>query len=77
MVEETSTPNCSSAYFWKQFTAKANNFMKKTQEHALEGVNPGGYYTGSRCRDVSYILRESINTSKTKSMVVKHGQSWK
>jgi hypothetical protein len=63
MVEETSGPTSSSSYFWKQFIAKANNFMKITQEHALEGVNPGGYYTGIWCRDASYILRDWFLTA--------------
>jgi hypothetical protein len=32
--------------------------MVKTQEHALQGVNPGGYYQAIWCRDASYILRD-------------------
>src|SRR5689334_862135 len=33
-------------------------FMTKTEEHALQGVNPGGYYQAIWCRDASYILRD-------------------
>lgn len=32
--------------------------MVKTKEHALQGVNPGGYYHATWCRDASYILRD-------------------
>jgi glycogen debranching enzyme len=32
--------------------------MTKTQEHALQGVNPGGIYQAIWCRDASYILRD-------------------
>ena len=32
--------------------------MKHSEEHALQGVNPGGYYQAIWCRDASYILRD-------------------
>ena len=43
---------------WGSFVAKADTFMVKTKEHALQGVNPGGYYIATWCRDASYILRD-------------------
>jgi glycogen debranching enzyme len=43
---------------WGSFIAKADTFMVKTEEHALQGVNPGGYYQAIWCRDASYILRD-------------------
>ncbi|HEX6282920.1 MAG TPA: GH116 family glycosyl hydrolase [Nitrososphaera sp.] len=43
---------------WSSFVAKADIFMIKTEEHALQGVNPGGYYQAIWCRDASYILRD-------------------
>jgi glycogen debranching enzyme len=43
---------------WSSFVAKADTFMVKTEEHALQGVNPGGYYQAIWCRDASYILRD-------------------
>lgn len=43
---------------WSSFVAKADTFMVKTEEHALQGVNPGGYYQATWCRDASYILRD-------------------
>jgi len=33
-------------------------FMRKTEEHVLQGVNPGGYYQAIWCRDASYILKD-------------------
>jgi glycogen debranching enzyme len=43
---------------WGSFVAKADTFMVKTEEHALQGANPGGYYQAIWCRDASYILRD-------------------
>jgi glycogen debranching enzyme len=43
---------------WSSFVAKADAFMTKTEEHVLQGVNPGGYYQAIWCRDASYILRD-------------------
>ena len=43
---------------WGSFVAKADIFMTKTEEHALQGANPGGYYQAIWCRDASYILRD-------------------
>jgi glycogen debranching enzyme len=43
---------------WGSFVTKAGTFMKKSGKHALQGVNPGGYYQAIWCRDASYILRD-------------------
>ncbi len=43
---------------WSSFVAKADIFMTRTQEHALQSVNPGGIYQAIWCRDSSYILRD-------------------
>ncbi len=40
------------------FVVKSDTFMEKTVEHALQGVNPGGIYQATWCRDASYILRD-------------------
>jgi hypothetical protein len=29
---------------WNSFTTKAQKFIQKTQEHVLQGLNPGGVY---------------------------------
>jgi hypothetical protein len=43
---------------WGSFMAKADTFIVKTEEHALQGINPGGYYQAIWCRDASYILQD-------------------
>lgn len=43
---------------WDMFLSRANMLMRKTEEHALQGVNPGGYYQAIWCRDASYILKD-------------------
>ena len=43
---------------WSSFVAKAQTLMTKTEEHILQGANPGGYYQAIWCRDASYILRD-------------------
>ena len=50
--------NNSTPYTSEAFITKANRFIQKTQEHALQGVNPGGVYQAIWCRDASYILRD-------------------
>ena len=48
----------SSEDSWKYFIGKADRFLRKTSEHALQGINPGGYYHAIWCRDASYIVRD-------------------
>ena len=43
---------------WRPFVDEANKFLDKTQEHALQGLNPGGYYHAIWTRDASFILRD-------------------
>jgi hypothetical protein len=40
------------------FSKRLANFVEKTKDHAIQGGNPGGYYTGLWCRDSSYILKD-------------------
>ena len=47
-----------SANSWKSFTNKAEIFIQKTQQHVLQGLNPGGVYQAIWCRDASYILKD-------------------
>lgn len=42
------------------FFSKADSFLRKTQEHTEQGVNPGGYYQAIWCRDAAYILRDQF-----------------
>jgi hypothetical protein len=43
---------------WTSFLDNANRFLQKTQEHVLQGINPGGVYQAIWCRDAAYILRD-------------------
>src|SRR6185437_1221264 len=40
------------------FVDNANKFLQKTQEHVLQGLNPGGIYQAIWCRDAAYILKD-------------------
>ena len=42
----------------QEFSKRLANFIQKTEDHALQAANPGGYYTGVWCRDSSYILKD-------------------
>jgi hypothetical protein len=48
----------SATNSWKILTTKAERFIQKTQEHVLQGLNPGGVYQAIWCRDASYILKD-------------------
>jgi hypothetical protein len=37
---------------------KASKFIDKTNEHVLQGINPGGIYQATWCRDAAYILKD-------------------
>ncbi len=44
---------------WKQqFAARLVKFMQTTEEHILQGINPGGIYSAIWCRDAAYILKD-------------------
>src|ERR671933_765516 len=42
----------------KSFKVNAETFLQKTNEHVLQGINPGGIYQAIWCRDAAYILRD-------------------
>ena len=51
MVTDTKSNNFSSTQqslssLVKSFTARAHQFMKDTEQHALQGVNPGEHEIG-------------------------------
>jgi glycogen debranching enzyme len=48
----------SSSSDWISFADKAKTFLQKTQEHVLQGINPGGIYQAIWCRDAAYILKD-------------------
>lgn len=53
----TSSSSAQGHSSMKSFTSKAEQFMKHTEQHALQGVNPGGIYQAIWSRDASFILR--------------------
>jgi glycogen debranching enzyme len=53
-MQDSSSPDSS----WISFADNANRFLQKTQEHVLQGINPGGIYQAIWCRDAAYILRD-------------------
>jgi hypothetical protein len=42
----------------KSFELNAETFLQKTNEHVLQGINPGGIYQAIWCRDAAYILKD-------------------
>jgi hypothetical protein len=42
----------------KSFRVNAETFLQKTNEHVLQGINPGGIYQAIWCRDAAYILKD-------------------
>jgi len=53
-----SNNNNAGSYTWESFVTREDRFLQKTQEHVLQGVNPGGVYQAICCRDASYILKD-------------------
>jgi hypothetical protein len=43
---------------WMSFEHGADRFLQKTEEHVLQGINPGGIYQAIWCRDAAYILKD-------------------
>jgi hypothetical protein len=54
----TNTVQDNNSDILKMIIKKAEKFLDKTQEHALQGVNPGGVYQATWCRDAAYILKD-------------------
>lgn len=50
---------------WDSFVSRADSFLKKTQEHVLQGIDPGGHYRAIWCRDAAYILRDWFMSGNT------------
>ena len=58
MTDNDAAASFISSNSWKSFTISANTFLQKTNEHVLQGLNPGGIYQAIWCRDASYILKD-------------------
>src|SRR5918912_109674 len=57
-VSKENNVSSSSSDSWKPFVTGANTFLQKTNEHVLQGLNPGGIYQAIWCRDSAYILKD-------------------
>src|ERR671938_236296 len=57
-VSKENNVSSSSSDSWKPFVTGANTFLQKTNEHVLQGLNPGGIYQAIWCRDAAYILKD-------------------
>jgi Glycosyl-hydrolase family 116, catalytic region len=53
-----SSSSFPSSNSWKPFEVSAETFLQKTNEHVLQGINPGGIYQAIWCRDAAYILKD-------------------
>src|SRR5919202_3126119 len=53
-MQDSISPDSS----WTSFIDNAKGFLQKTQEHVLQGINPGGIYQAIWCRDAAYILKD-------------------
>jgi hypothetical protein len=61
---------------WKPIISKSKAFLEKTQAHALQGVNPGGYYQAIWGRDASYILRDWFLSGNVDGTLMHLTQIW-
>jgi hypothetical protein len=55
---DNSSSSFSSSNSQKSFEVNAERFLEKTNEHVLQGINPGGIYQAIWCRDAAYILKD-------------------
>jgi hypothetical protein len=60
----------------KSFTSRAHHFMKDTEQHALQGVNPGGIYQAIWCRDASFILRSWFHSGNIHGVLQQISTIW-
>jgi hypothetical protein len=60
----------------KSFAARAHQFMKDTEQHALQGVNPGGIYQAIWCRDASFILRSWFHSGNIHGVLQQISTIW-
>ena len=58
MLGNDSSLSHSSSDLWNTFESNSKAFIKHTNEHVLQGLNPGGIYQAIWCRDAAYILKD-------------------
>lgn len=60
----------------ESFDKKAKQFIKKTEDHALQGLNPGGYYQAIWCRDASFILKSWFHSGNIDGLLQQISTVW-
>jgi hypothetical protein len=76
MSDNRSHAATNSSNGWSSFVDKANTFLQKTQEHVLQGINPGGVYQAIWCRDAAYILRDWFLSGNVDGVMQQIYQIW-
>ena len=60
----------------ESFNKKAKQFIRKTENHALQGLNPGGYYQAIWCRDASFILKTWFHSGNFHGLLQQISTIW-
>ena len=60
----------------KSFDKKAKHFIKRTEDHALQGLNPGGIYQAIWCRDASFILKSWFHSENIHGVLQQISTIW-
>lgn len=60
----------------ESFYKKAKQFITKTEDHALQGLNPGGYYQAIWCRDASFILKSWFHSGNIDGLLQQISTVW-
>jgi hypothetical protein len=77
-------PSCSqkqehideSSQIEMSFYKKAKQFMQKTEQYALQGLNPGGHYQAIWCRDASFILKSWFYSADIHNSLQQISEIW-
>ncbi len=60
----------------ESFDKKAKQFIQKTEDHALQGLNPGGIYQAIWCRDASFILKSWFHSGNIHGLLQQLSTIW-
>ncbi len=60
----------------ESFEKKAKQFIQKTEDHALQGLNPGGIYQAIWCRDASFILKSWFHAGNMHGLLQQISTIW-
>jgi hypothetical protein len=60
----------------ESFDKKAKQFIQRTEDHALQGLNPGGIYQAIWCRDASFILKSWFHSGNIQGLLQQISTVW-